>query len=88
MVVSCFQPGEGPNRGLLCDCEHFVSSSNNATHYCYSHLTDEQSWRQEGVFKSFVGYAAFTTLDFPFEVYLAARFFLARDGGAETALRR
>ena len=40
------------------------------------------------MFKSFVGYAAFTTLDFPFEVYLAARFFLARDGGAETALRR
>ena len=40
------------------------------------------------MFKSFVGYAGFTTLDFPFEVYLAARFFLARDGGAETALRR
>ena len=65
-----------------------VAKLDNAAPCCCSHLTDERSWRQEGVFKSFVGYAGFTTLDFPFEVYLAARFFLARDGGAETALRR
>jgi len=34
----------------------------------------------EGIFKCFIAYAAFTTLDFPYEIYLALRFFIDKNG--------
>ena len=46
----------------------------------YSVLTDEHKWREEGFFKSFIAYASFTMFDFPYELYLAARFFFRRRG--------
>ena len=42
----------------------------------------------EGVFKMFIAYAAFTALDFPYELYLALRFFIARGGSLDIGLKR
>ena len=41
-------------------------------------LTAKQPWREDGLYKNFIWYALWTTVDFPFEMYLAARFFLSR----------
>merc|ERR1711874_666845 len=34
----------------------------------------------EGFFKCFIGYAAFTTMNFPYKIYLSLRFFIDRTG--------
>ena len=52
----------------------------------FSILTED--YRQEGIFKSFIAYASFTTLDFPYELFLAVRFFISRDGVVSTVLKR
>ena len=54
--------------------------------YVLSVITDD--YRQEGIFKSFIAYASFTTLDFPYELFLAVRFFISRDGVVSTLLKR
>ena len=36
----------------------------------------------------FIAYAAFTALDFPYELYLALRFFIARGGSLDIGLKR
>ena len=40
------------------------------------------------MFKSFIAYASFTTLDFPFELYLWVRYFVPRAGAVDTLMRR
>ena len=52
----------------------------------FSILTED--YRQEGIFKSFIAYASFTTLDFPYELFLAVRFFISRDGAVSSLLKR
>merc|ERR1719347_156205 len=42
----------------------------------------------EGIFKCFIGYAAFTTLDFPYEIYLALRFFIDKKGRLNDICKR
>ena len=59
--------------------------------YCFdifSILTDDHAWKKEGVFKSFIAYASFTTLDFPFELYLWLRYFVQRDGLTDSLMKR
>ena len=51
-------------------------------------LTDDHAWKEEGVFKSFIAYASFTILDFPFEFYLWLRYFVQRDGLTDTRMKR
>lgn len=48
--------------------------------YIYVMRVLHTDYNVEGVFKNFIGYAVFTTLDFPFEIYLALRFFIDRQG--------
>ena len=40
------------------------------------------------MFKSFIAYASFTILDFPFEFYLWLRYFVQRDGLTDTRMKR
>ena len=54
--------------------------------YCLSILTTE--FNIEGVFKNFIGYAGFTCLDFPYEIFLAVRFFISRTGKLIYFLKR
>ena len=54
--------------------------------YCLNILTTE--YNIEGVFKNFIGYAGFTCLDFPYEIFLAIRFFISRTGRAIYCLKR
>lgn len=42
----------------------------------------------EGVFKCFIGYAVFTTFNFPYKVYLALRFFIDRSGSLNSFCKR
>ena len=54
--------------------------------YCLSILTTE--FNIEGIFKNFIGYAGFTCLDFPYEIFLAIRFFISRTGKLIYCLKR
>lgn len=51
-------------------------------------LTDDHAWKEEGLFKSFIAYASFQTLAFPFESFLAFRFFIDRYGILSYILKR
>eukprot|EP00092_Neocalanus_flemingeri_P094722 GFUD01120463.1.p1 GENE.GFUD01120463.1~~GFUD01120463.1.p1 ORF type:complete len:153 (-),score=34.96 GFUD01120463.1:54-512(-) len=42
----------------------------------------------EGIFKCFIAYAAFTTLNFPYKIYLAVRFFIDRYGRLNNLLKK
>lgn len=46
--------------------------------YCLRVLTTD--FNVEGIFKCFIGYASFTCIDFPYEIFLALRFFIDRTG--------
>ena len=48
--------------------------------YFYTLYVLNTNFNVEGIFKCFLGYAAFTSLDFPYEIYLALRFFINRAG--------
>ena len=54
--------------------------------YCISVLTTD--FKVEGIFKNFIGYAGFTCLDFPYEIFLALRFFISRTGSLIHFLKR
>ena len=54
----------------------------------FSILTDGHAWKEEGVFKSFIAYAGFTSLDFPFEFYLWLRYFVQRDGLTDNLMKK
>ena len=54
----------------------------------FSVLTDDHAWKEEGLFKSFIAYASFETLAFPFEGFLAIRFFIDRYGILSYILKR
>ena len=54
--------------------------------YCLSVLLDD--YNVEGIFKCFIGYAGFTCLDFPYEIFLAGRFFISRTGSLIYFLKR
>ena len=51
-------------------------------------MCDDQKWKEEGIFKSFIAYASFTMLDFPFELYGVIRFFIRRTGRMNVWLKR
>ena len=55
--------------------------------YCLSVLTTSE-FNTEGIFKNFIGYAGFTCLDFPYEIFLAIRFFISRTGRLIHCLKR
>ena len=53
--------------------------------YVISVIADD--YKQEGIFKSFIAYGSFTTLDFPYELFLAVRFFIERRGSLSYVLK-
>ena len=67
--------------------KHYISFLCVIIHY-FSVLTDEHTWKEEGLFKSFIAYASFTMFDFPFEAYCALRFFISRKGNLNYFLKR
>ena len=67
--------------------KHYKSFLRVIFHY-FSVLTDEHTWKEEGLFKSFIAYASFTMFDFPFEAYCALRFFISRKGNLNYFLKR